>query len=147
MRDMLNNSQMVHLGNISLSGTTAAASAYVDVRDFSAATIVVAANTVTDAGDAEGFTVTFQESEDTTAASAASIDPLQAVNGTVSIAVTEDTVGNSVLGSFGYAGGERYIGVSAVGTTGTDADLSIYAVMQKPHRSPPELIGVAVPRT
>lgn len=147
MRDMLNNTQMVHLGNVVLSGTTAATSDYVDLRGFSAATIVVVANTVNDAGTASGFTVTFQESEDTAGASAAAVTAAEAVNGTVTITETSDDADNSVLGSFGYAGSKRYLGISGQGTTGTSVDLSVYAVMQKPHVAPPALIGTAVART
>jgi hypothetical protein len=147
MRDMLNNTQVVHLGNVTLSGTTAATSSYADVRGFSAATIVVVANTVTDAGTASGFTVTFQESDDTTGAGAGTVAAAEAVNGTITITETDDAADNKVLGSFGYIGDERYIGISGVGTTGTDADLSIYAVLQKPHQAPPTLVGTAVART
>lgn len=41
MRDMLNNKQVVHLGTVVISGTTPAASAYVDLRGFDACTIAV----------------------------------------------------------------------------------------------------------
>jgi hypothetical protein len=147
MRDMLNNTQMVHLGSVVLSGTTAATSDYVDIRDFSSATIVVVANTITDAGTASGFTATFQESADTAGASAGTVAATAAVNGTTTLTETSDSADNTVIGSFGYNGGERYLGISAVGTTGTNADLSVYAVLQKPHRAPPTLVGTSVART
>ncbi len=147
MRDMINNKQVVHLGNLTLSGTTPAASAYVDLQGFDACSIVLAANTVTDAGTAAGFTVTLQESADTTAAAAGTVATAAEVNGTVTVAETSDSSDNSVIGGFGYIGGERYVGVSATGTTGTDADLSIYAVLNVPHRAKTTFIGTAVART
>ncbi len=147
MRDMINNKQVVPLGNLTLSGTTPAASAYVDLRGFDACSIVLAANTVTDAGTAAGFTVTLQESADTTAAAAGTVATTAEVNGTVTVAETSDSSDNSVIGGFGYIGGERYVGVSATGTTGTDADLSIYAVLNVPHRAKTTFIGTAVART
>ena len=147
MRDMLNNTQMVHLGNLSLSGTTPATSDYVDLRGFSAATIVVVANTITDAGTASGFTITLQESADTAGASAGTVAADEAVNGTITLTETSDGADDTVIGSFGYLGSDRYAGVSAVGTTGTAADLSIFAVLQKPHQAPPTLVGTSVART
>jgi hypothetical protein len=147
MRDMLNNTQVVHLGNLTLSGTTPAASDYVDTRGFSSVTLVVVSNTITDAGTAAGYTATFQESADTTAAAAASVAAAEAVNGTITLDETSDTADNSVMGSFGYLGSDRYAGVSVVGTTGTNADVSVYAVLQKPHQAPPTLIGTSVART
>jgi hypothetical protein len=147
MRDMINNKQVVHLGNVTLSGTTAATSDYVDLRGFDAATIVVVANTVTDAGTASGFTVTLQESADTAGASASTVAVAGTVDGTNTITETDDAADNKVLGGFGYRGGQRYIGVSCVGTTLTSADLSIYAVLNKPHRAPTSFVGTAVART
>jgi hypothetical protein len=138
---------MVHLGNVTVSGTTPATSSYVDTRGFDACTIVVAANTVTDAGTASGFTVTLQDSADTAGASAASVAAANAVDGTVTAVVTSDSADNSIAGVMGYVGGERYVGVSVTGTTGSDADLSVYAVLNKPHRAPTDATGAAVART
>ena len=147
MRDMVNNKQMVHLGNVAVSGTTPATSAYVDVRDFDACTIVVANNTVTDAGAAAGYTVTLQESADTTGAAASSVATTEAVGGTVTAQVTSDSADNAIAGVLGYLGSKRYVGISVTGTTGSDADLSVYAVLNKPHRAPTTAIGTAVTRT
>lgn len=147
MRDALSNKQTVHLGNVTLSGTTAATSDYVDLRGFDAATIVVVANTVTDAGTAAGFTVTFQESADTTGAAASTVAASDTVDGTNTITETDDAADNKILGGFGYRGGERYLGISGVGTTGTNADLSVYAILNKPHRAPTTFVGTAVART
>lgn len=147
MRDMISNTQMVHLGNLTLSGTTPAASAYVDLRGYDAATIVVVSNTITDAGTVAGFTATLQESADTAAASATTVATANTVGGANTITVTSDTADNTVAGGIGYLGGQRYVGVSVTGTTGTDADVSVFAVLGKPHRAPTTFVGTAVART
>lgn len=147
MRDMKANTQVVHLGNVTVSGTTPATSDYVDLRGFEAATIVVAANTITDAGTAAGFTVTLQESADEAGASAAAVAAAGTTDGVITLTETSDTADNSVIGAFGYVGGERYAGITVTGTTGSDADLSVYAVLNKPHRAPTTFVGTAVART
>lgn len=147
MRDMLNNKQVVHLGNLTLSGTTPAASAWVDVRDFDACTIMVVNNTITNAGTAEGFTCSVQHSDLTTAASAAAIVAADSVDGDIAIAVTADDADNAVAGGIGYKGSKRYVRINAVGTTGTDADVSIVAVLNKPHRAATTFVGTSVAAT
>jgi hypothetical protein len=147
MRDMLNNKQVVHLGNVAVSGTSPATSAYVDLRGFDACTIMVVANTITDAGTASGFTVTLQESEDTAGASASTVAAADEVDGNVTLTETADDADNTVIGGFGYKGNKRYAGITVTGTTGSDADLSVIAVLNKPHRAPTDFVGTAVART
>lgn len=147
MRDLISNSQMVHLGNVTLSGTTPATSSYVDLRGFEGCTIVMVNNTVTDAGTASGFTATLQESADTTGAAATTVAVGDTVGGAATIAVTLDAADNVIAGAIGYLGGERYVGITVTGTTGTDADVSVYAILGKPHRAPTTFIGTAVART
>lgn len=147
MRDLISNSQMVHLGNVTVSGTTPAVSSYVDLLGFDGATIVVVNNTVTDAGTASGFTVTIQESADTAAASAATVATTDTVGGANTIVVTSDSADNAIAGGVCYLGGERYAGISVTGTTGSDADISVYAILGKPHQAPTTFIGTAVART
>jgi hypothetical protein len=147
MRDMLNNKQVVHLGNLTLSGTTPAASAWVDVLDFDACTLMVVNNTITDAGTAAGFTCAVQHSDTTAAADAAAIAAGDSVDGQISIAVTADGAGDTVAGGIGYKGSKRYVRVNVVGTTGTDADVSIVAVLNKPHRAATTFVGTKVAAT
>lgn len=146
MRDMLNNKQMVNLGSLTLSGTTPATSAYVDLQGFDACTIAVVNGTITDAGTAAGFTVTLQDSADTTGAGAGTVAEGQTVDGNT-VTVTSDTADDVVAGGMGYNGGNRYVGVSAVGTTGTSATITIVAVLNKPHRAATTFAGTAVART
>lgn len=147
MRDMVSNTQMVHLGNVAVSGTTPATSDYVDMRGFGACTIVVVNNTVTDAGTAAGYTVTLQESADTTAAAASTVATTDTVGGAATVAVTADDADDAIAGQFGYLGGERYAGITVTGTTGSDADISVYAVLGKPSKAATTFIGTAVART
>ena len=147
MRDLLSNTQVVHLGNVTVSGTTPAVSAYVDLQDFGGCTIVIVNNTVTDAGTASGYTITLQESDDTTGAAATSVVAADTVDDTVTIAVTSDSADNTVAGGFGYVGSEQYVGVRVVGTTGSDADFSVLAILGKPSIAPTTFIGASVART
>lgn len=147
MRDILNNNQIVHLGNLTLSGTGTVVSGYADVRGFEGCEIAVICNTVTDAGTAAGFTVTLQESADTAAASAATVATNEATNAVNTVTVTSDSADNTFAGGMGYIGTERYVGVTATGTTGSDADISIVAILGKPHVAPATLIGTVVART
>lgn len=147
MRDMISNTQMVHLGNVTVSGTTPATSAYADLRGYDACTIVVVNNTVTDAGAAAGYTITLQESTDTAGSNASTVATSDTVGGANTIAVTSDGADNAIAGAIGYVGGERYVGITVTGTSGSDADISVYAILGKPHRAPTTFAGTAVART
>jgi len=147
MRDMLRNKQVVHLGNLTLSGTTPAASAWVDMRGFDACTIVMINNTITDAGDTDGFTATAQHSDTTAAADAAAIVAADSVDGSVAIQVTANDADDAIAGGIGYKGNSRYLRLNAVGTTGTNADVSVVAVLNKPHRAATTFVGTSVAAT
>lgn len=147
MRDMLNNKQVVHLGNLTLSGETPAASGWVDLKGFDACTIMVVNNTITDAGTAAGFTCSVQHGDTTAGASAAAIVAADSVDGNIAITVTADAADNAIAGGIGYKGSRRYVRVNAVGTTGTDADVSVIAVMNKPHRAATTFVGTSVAAT
>lgn len=147
MRDMLSNKQVVHLGNLSLSGTTPAASSWVDMRGFDAATIVLVSNTITDAGTAAGFTATAQHSDTTAGADAAAIAAADSVDGSTTIAVTDDAADDTLAGGIGYKGSKRYLRLNVVGTTGTNADVSVLAILNKPHRADTTFVGTKVAAT
>lgn len=147
MRDNVSNIQMVHLGNVTVSGTTPAVSKYVNLEGYQAATIVVVNNTVTDAGAAAGFTVTLQESASAAGSGAATVAVTDTVGGAVTLAVTDDNADNVIAGQFGYLGTKQYVGITVTGTTGSDADISVYAILGKPSRAPTTFIGTAVART
>lgn len=147
MRDSLSNRQAVLLGTITLSGTTPGASAWLDTRGFDSAKIVLITDTVTDAGDANGFTVTVQHSDTTAAADAANIAAADSVNGAISLTVTDDAADNTLVGAIGYIGSRRYVRARGVGTTGTNATFKAYAVLGAPSRAPSAFVGTAVAAT
>lgn len=143
MRDMVNNTVSTHLGNLTLSGTTPAASDWVDMQGFDSCTIEMVNNTITDAGTASGYTATMQHGDDTTAAGAAAVATTDTVNGTITVAETSDTNDDNVAGAIGYRGSKRYVRFNVVGTTGTAADVSIIAKQHKAHRAPTTYIGTS----
>lgn len=147
MRDNKSNTQLVFLGTVTLSGTTAAASSWADLRGYDAATLVLKTNTVTDAGTAAGFTVTAQHSATTAAADAAAIVAADTMDGTISFTVTADTDDDKLIGGVGYIGSKRYIRFNAVGTTGTDAKVDVYAILGDPARAATTFVGTAVAAT
>ena len=148
MHDNLRNTQMVHLGNLALSGTTPAASDWVDLKGYEACSIVAVSNTITDAGTASGFTLSAQYGDDTTAAGATAIAAADSVDG-ATITITEITDGDddTISGAIGYVGGARYLRLNGVGTTGTDADVSVFAVLGGAHRRPTTFVGTSVAAT
>ena len=139
-RDNLSNLQMVHLGALTLSGTTPSASAWVDCREFDSATLVLTTGAVTDAGTVDGFTAQLQEGADTTAAGAVDISG-------ATIAVTSDTDDNKVIGAVRYSGIERYARLNITGTTGTNAVVSVYAILGNPGVAPTTFVGTSVAAT
>lgn len=147
MRDIKSNSQIVHLGAITLSGTTPGASAWVDTRGFDAAMIVLHTNTVTDAGTTSGFTFTAQHSDLTTAASATALVAAETTDGTIALTVTADADDNKLIGAVGYRGAKRYLRLNGVGTTGTDATVTVYAVLERASQAPVTFVGTSVAAT
>jgi hypothetical protein len=147
MRDMLSNKQVVLLGTVTLSGTTAGATSWVDTREFDAVTLILATDTVTDAGTSAGFTFTAQHSDLTTSASAAAIVAADSVDGAIALTVTADGDDNKVIGGIGYIGSKRYVRMNGVGTTGTDATVKVYGILNKPHRAKTTFVGANVAAT
>jgi len=147
MRDMISNNSVAFLGTLTLSGTTAATSDYIDTLGFNAASIVMVNKTITDAGTAAGFTATLQESDDATAAGAGSVSDAETTGGTNALSVTSDAADDQTAGAIGYNGSKRYIGFSVAGTTGTDATVDVYALLGKPSKAPTVFAGTGVART
>lgn len=147
MRDNIGSKQVVHLGNLTLSGTTPAASAWVDLQGFNACTLMVVNNTVTDAGTASGFTLTMQHGDDETAAGAANVDATQVVGDTFTVTVTSDSADNAIAGGVGYNGSKRYVRFNGVGTTLTNADVSVIAILDDPSYADTTFIGTSVAAT
>lgn len=147
MRDNIDNMQAVFLGTVTLSGTTPAASSWVDTRGFDSCTLLLKTNTVTDAGTESGFTLTAQHGDDSTAAGAAAIVAAESTNGTIALTVTADGDDNKLIGGIGYRGTKRYVRLNGVGTTATDATVDVYAVLSNASNMPTTLVGTAVAAT
>ena len=147
MRDIIPNIQVVRLGKQTLSGTTPNASAWVDMRDFDACALMLLNDTVTDAGDANGFTATMQHSNTTAAADAAAVTAAETTNGAATVTVTLDTADNVVAGVVGYNGTRRYARMNIVGTTGTNAVVEVVAILTKASQVPTTFIGASVAAT
>jgi len=143
MRDNKNNTQYVNLGSLTLSGTTPGLTGYLDTRGFGAASIMLVNGTITDAGTAAGFTATLQDSADTSGSSAATAT--ETVDGGT-ITVTDDTDDDVVAGVVGYAGSDRYIGLTVTGTSGTAAVVTAIGVLSKPSRAKTTVVGAVVAR-
>lgn len=147
-RDMKNNMQVVHLGNLTLSGVTPASSSWVDTRGWDACTFVVVNNTITDAGTASGYSMVVQDSDTTAAADADAVADAELVGLESALTVTSDAADNSVAGTIGYVGDARYARITVTGTTGTGADVTVLAILEKGARVPTEAgVGAAVAAT
>lgn len=146
-RDGKSELQVVHMGNLTLAGVTPAASGWVDTRGFDTVTLMVVSNTVTDAGTAAGFSFEVQESDLTTAVSATAVADLELLGFEAALTVTLDTSDNVLADGISYVGNARYVRVVATGTTLTDADVSVLAVLGDASNAPPAFVGAAVAAT
>lgn len=134
MRDMISNMTMVRGAPQTLSGATPNNSALIDRRGYDALTVYLETGTVTDAGDANGFTMKLQHSNSTVAGSFVDVPADGVLNANVQ--VTADADDNIIKGGIGYVGGLRYVRAVITGTTGTDAVVNVLGVLGKPHRAP-----------
>jgi hypothetical protein len=147
MRDNISNTQEVQTAIVTLSGTTPAASEWIDVRDFDSVTLSVRTETVTDAGTASGFSFIMQESDTTAAADAATVAAGEILGDLSDLTVTSDSDDDKLIGRVGYVGNARYIRLLGTGTTGTDATLTVGAVLCHPSRAATTPVGTAVAAT
>ncbi len=146
-RDGKSELQLVHLGNLALSGTTPAASAWVDTRDFDKVTLLPVANTITDAGDADGIVFEVEESDTTAASDATAVDAEQLLGAESDLTITSDAADDSITGGIGYIGSKRYVRLVATGSTGTDADVSVMAITGDASYEPRDFVGTSVAAT
>lgn len=111
-----------------LSGVTPAAGDWMDMQGFEALTFIVSTGTVTDAGDASGFSFEIQESDTTAASAATAVADADLIGLESALTVTADGDDDVLVGSIGYRGEKRYVRVVATGTTGTNAAVTVIAV-------------------
>lgn len=146
-RESKSGMQGVHMGNLTLSGTTPASTAWFDTLGFDAVTLFMLNNTVTDAGTASGFSVVIQESDSTAAASATTVAAKDLQGAASDLTVTLDTADDVLAGGIGYKGSKRYVRATVTGTTGTDADVTFLGVGTMAAREPTTFIGTKVAAT
>lgn len=113
----------------SLSGTTKQEGDWIDVRGFQSLTFTVSTKTVADAGTPSGgFTFQVEESDTTADADATAVADADLIGAESDLKVTDDTKDDTFIGTLGYIGGKRYVRMTAVGTTGTDAEVISHAI-------------------
>ncbi len=110
-----------------LSGTTKAEGDWIDMQGWQSVTFSVGTGTVTDAGTASGFSFQVEEGDDTTDAGATAVADADLVGTEAALTVTADTDDDKLIGSIGYIGSKRYVRMTAVGTTGTNAVVNVHA--------------------
>ena len=108
-----------------LSGTTKAEGDWVDMQGFEGLTFVVATGTVTAAGTASGFSFTVEEGDDTPDTGATAVADADLIGLESALTVTSDTADGDLIGSIGYRGQKRFVRMTALGTTGTNAVVSV----------------------
>jgi len=111
-----------------LSGTTKAEGAWIDMQGFNSLTFTVATATVTDAGAAAGFSFTVEESDTTADADATAVADADLIGLESALTVTSDDDDNKFIGTIGYRGEKRYVRMTALGTSGTNAVVMSHAI-------------------
>ena len=111
-----------------LSGTTKVEGDWIDMQGWQSLTFTVSTGTVTDAGTASGFSFQVEEGDDTTDAGATAVADADLIGLESALTVTDDTDDNVFVGTIGYRGDKRYVRMTAVGTTGTDAAVAVHAI-------------------
>lgn len=114
-----------------LSGTTKAEGDWIDMQGWQSVTFSVSTGTVTDAGTASGFSFQVEEGDDTTDTGASAVADADLIGLESALTVTSDDDDNKLIGSIGYRGSKRYVRMTAVGTTGTDAAVTVHAIKRE----------------
>jgi hypothetical protein len=139
MRDLISNNNMTRGALQTLSGTTPNNSALIDMQGFHGLTAYLLTGTITDAGDAAGFTMKLQHSDSVVGTSFVDVPADELIGANVS--VTLDTQDDLVVGGIGYAGKNRYVRAVFTGTTGTNAIVSVLFHRGKPRVAPTTQVG------
>ena len=111
-----------------LSGTTKAEGDWIDMQGFESLTFTVSAGTITDAGTSAGFSFQVEEGDDTTDAGAAAVADANLIGTEAALTVTADDADDTFIGTIAYNGDSRFVRLTAVGTTGTDAYVVAHAI-------------------
>jgi hypothetical protein len=111
-----------------LSGTTKAEGDWIDMQGWESLTFTVSTGTVTDAGTASGFSFQVEEGDDTTDAGATAVADADLIGLESALTVTSNDDDDKLIGTIGYRGSKRYVRMTAVGTTGTNAAVTSHAI-------------------
>lgn len=128
MFDERNNAEYGVGLSVTLSGTTKAEGDWIDMQGWGSLTFTVSTGAVADAGTASGFSFQVEEGDDTTDAGATAVADADLIGAESDLTVTDDSSDNVFVGSIGYRGNKRYVRMTAVGTTGTDAAVTVHAI-------------------
>ena len=144
--DILAGLNLTRGANQTLSGTTPNNSALIDMQGWEGLTAYLMAGTVTDAGDAAGFTMKLQHADVTTSGSFVDV-PAENVSGTLT--VTSDDDDNKAIGGIRYTGNRRYVRAVITGTTGTNAVVYVMFLRGRPSSvsQPVTVIGATTAAT
>jgi len=129
--DERNNAEYGVALSATLSGTTKAEGDWIDMQGWDALTFTVSTGTVTDAGTASGFSFQVEEGDDTTDAGATAVADADLIGLESALTVTADDDDDTFVGSIGYRGTKRYVRMTAVGTSGTDAAVTSHAIKRR----------------
>lgn len=119
MFDIISDLNLTKGANQTLSGVTPNNSALIDMQGWSALSVYLSTGAVTDAGDANGFTMKLQHSDTTVAGTFVDCTADEIIGANVQ--VTSDDDDSILKGGIGYRGGKRYVRAVITGTTGTNA--------------------------
>lgn len=125
--DRRNNAEYGLALSDTLSGTTKSEGDWIDMQGWQAVTFSVSTGTVTDAGTASGFSFQVEESDTTADSAATAVADADLIGLESALTVTDDTDDDTFIGTIGYRGSKRYVRMTAVGTTGTDAAVTVHA--------------------
>lgn len=145
MRDLKPRTQLVDLGVVTLSGTTPAASAWVDLRGFDAVELICRINAITTIGS--GYTLSAQHGDSSVGASAVAIAAGESTDGVISLTSASAGSANTILGTISYKGSKRYLRINAVGTATTAMTVTIVAVLTRASQEPTVNVGTSVAAT
>lgn len=129
--DERNNAEYAGALIDTLSGTTKAEGPWIDMQGWEALTFTVSTGIVTDAGTASGFSFQVEESDTTADADATAVADADLIGLESDLTVTDDTADEDFIGTIGYRGSKRYVRMTAVGTTGTDAAVTVHAIKRR----------------
>lgn len=129
--DERNNAEYGLALSATLSGTTKAEGDWIDMQGWESLTFTVSTGTVTDAGAAAGFSFQVEESDTTADADATAVADADLIGAESDLDVTSDDADDTFVGTIGYRGEKRYVRMTAVGTTGTNAVVASHAIKRK----------------